>query len=54
MNQCPLKYASPPSAYDIPTFKTNALCLFSNEGRLKRLWQLYKRLMYPYLSLLWL
>ena len=39
--------------YDTPTFKTNALRLDSNEGRLKRLLQ-YKRLMQPYLSLVWL
>ena len=30
--------------YDTPTFKTNTLRLVSNEGRLKRLLQLYKRL----------
>ena len=31
-------------SYDTPTFKTKALCLVSNEGRLKCLLQLYKRL----------
>ena len=40
--------------YDTPTFKTNALRLVSNEGWLKRLLQLYKRLIQPYLSLFWL
>ena len=40
--------------YDTPTFKTNALRLVSNEGGLKRLLQLYKRLIKPYLSVLWL
>ena len=30
------------------------LRLVSDEGRVKRLLQLYKRLMQPYLSLLWL
>ena len=30
--------------YDTPTFKTEALRLVSNEGRLKRLLLLYKRL----------
>ena len=40
--------------YDTPTFKTNPLRLDSNEGRLKRLLLQYKRLMQPYLSLVWL
>ena len=40
--------------YDTPTFKTNALRLDSNEGRLKRLLLQYKRLIQPYLSLVWL
>ena len=35
-------------------FKTKALRLVSNEGRIKRLLQLYKWLIRPYLSLLWL
>ena len=30
--------------YDTPTFKTNVLCLDSNEGQLKRLLLQYKRL----------
>ena len=29
-------------SYDTPTFKTEVLCLASNEGRLKRLLLLYK------------
>ena len=33
--------------YDTPTFKTNALHLVSNEGRLKRLLSLYKGLLQP-------
>ena len=33
--------------YDTPTFKTNALRLVSNEGRLKRLLLQYKRLVQP-------
>ena len=40
--------------YDTPTFKTNALRLDSNEGQLKRLLLQYKRLIQPYLSLVWL
>ena len=40
--------------YDTPTFKTKALHLVSNEGRVKRLLLLYKRLIQPYLSILWL
>ena len=40
--------------HDAPTFKTKALCLVSNEGRVKRLLLLYKRVILPYLSLLWL
>ena len=40
--------------YDTPTFKINALRLDSNEGRLKRLLLQYKRLIQPYLSLVWL
>ena len=40
--------------YDTPTFKTKALRLVSNEGRVKHLLQRYKRLIQPNLSLLWL
>ena len=40
--------------YDLPTLKTKALCLVTNEGRLKRLLLLYEWLIQPYLSLLWL
>ena len=40
--------------YDIPTFKTKARRLVSNEGRVKRPLPLYKRVIQPYLSLLWL
>ena len=40
--------------YDTPTFKTNALCLDSDEGQLKRLLLQYKWLIQPYLSLVWL
>ena len=40
--------------YDTPTFKTNALRLDSDEGRLKRGFLQYKRLIQPYLSLVWL
>ena len=40
--------------HDTPTFKTKALHLISDEGRLKRLLLLYKWLLRPYLSLLWL
>ena len=40
--------------YDAPTFKTNALRLVSDEGQLKCLLLLYKRIIQPYLSLLWL
>ena len=40
--------------YDTPTFKTNSLRLDSNEGRVKHLLLLYKRLIQPYLNLLWL
>ena len=40
--------------YDTPIFKSNALHLVSNEGRVKYLFQLYKQLIQPYLSLLWL
>ena len=36
------------------TFKINAFCLISNEGRVKRLLLLYNWLMQPYLNLLWL
>ena len=39
---------------DTPAFKTKALRIVSNEGRLKRLLLLYKGLLQPYLSLLWL
>ena len=47
---------------DTPTFTTKALRLVTNEGQLKRLLlgqlkrllQLYKQLIQPYLSLLWL
>ena len=38
--------------YDTPTFETK--CLVSNEGWLKRLLQLYRWIIQPYLSLLWL
>ena len=44
-----LPFAPP---YDTPTFKTNALRLVSNEGWVKLLLLLYKRLIQPYLSLL--
>ena len=40
--------------YDTPTSKTKALCLVSNEGRVKHLLLLCKRLIQPYLNLLWL
>ena len=40
--------------YDTPTFKTNLLCLVTNEGQLKRLLLLYKQIIQSYLSLLWL
>ena len=40
--------------YDKATFKTNTLHLFSNEGQLKIFLLLYKQIMQPYLSLLWL
>ena len=40
--------------YDTPTFKTKALYLVSNEGRVKRLLLLYKQIIQPYTSLLWL
>ena len=40
--------------YDTPTFKTKVLCLVSNEGRVKHLVLLYKQLIQPYHSLLWL
>ena len=40
--------------YDTPTFKTKALRLVTNEGRLERLLLLYKQVIQPYLSLLWL
>ena len=40
--------------YDTPTFKTNVLRLVSNKGRLKRLLQLYKRIIQPNLILFWL
>ena len=40
--------------YDTPTFKTKVLRLVINEGWLKRLLLLYKWLIQPYLSLLWL
>ena len=36
--------------YNTPTFKTNALCLISNEGQLKRLLLLYIRIIQPYLT----
>ena len=34
--------------YDLPTFKSNALHLVSNEGWVKRLLLLYKQLIQPY------
>ena len=40
--------------YDTPTIKTNALRLDSNEGWLKCLLLQYKRIIQPYLSLVWL
>ena len=40
--------------YDTPTLKINALCLVSDEGWLKHLLLLYKRIRQLYLSLLWL
>ena len=41
--------------YDIPIFKTNALRLVSNEGWVgKTSFATIKRLIQPYLSLLWL
>ena len=40
--------------YDTPTFKAKALRLVTNEGQLKRRLLLYKRLIQPYLSFLWL
>ena len=40
--------------YDTPTFKTEALHLASYEGQVKCLLLLHKRLIQPYLSLLWL
>ena len=40
--------------YDTLTFKTKALRFASNEGQVKCLLLLYKRLIQPYLSLLWL
>ena len=40
--------------YDTPTFKTKVLRLVTNEGRIKHLLLLYKRLIQPYLSLVWL
>ena len=39
-------------SYNTPTFKTEVLRLVSNEGWLKCLLLLYKRLVQPYLSLL--
>ena len=33
--------------YDTPTFKTNVLCLVSNEGLVKCLLLLYKQLIQP-------
>ena len=40
--------------YDTPTFKSTAIRLVSNNGRVKCLLLLYKRLIQPYLSFLWL
>ena len=40
--------------YDTPTFKTNFLRLIIDEGQLKRLLLLCKRIIQSYLSLLWL
>ena len=40
--------------YNTPTFKTKAPRLISNEGWLKRVLLQYKRLIKPYLSLVWL
>ena len=40
--------------YDTPTFKTIMLRLVSNEGWLEYLLLLYKQIIQPYLSLLWL
>ena len=40
-------------SYDTLIFKTNVLRLVSNEGWLKRLLLLYKRIIHPYISLLW-
>ena len=40
--------------YGTPIFKTKVLRLVINGGRLKRNLLLYKRLIQPYLSLLWL
>ena len=39
--------------YDTPTFKTKVLQLTSYEGQVKRLLLRYKRLIQPYISLLW-
>ena len=50
MNQSPFKKLRHP--YDTFTFKSKALCLASNEGRVKCLLLLYKRLIQPYLWLL--
>ena len=40
--------------YDTPIFKTKELRLVSNEGQVKCPLLLYKWLIQPYLSLLWL
>ena len=40
--------------YDTPTLKTNVLCLVNNEEWLKRILLLYKWIIQPYVSLLWL
>ena len=39
--------------YNTTIFKSNALHLVSNEGHVKCLFQLYKRLIQPYLSFIW-
>ena len=47
-----MRYSAHP--YGTPTFKSNALRLVSNEGRVKRLLLPYRRLIQPHLSLPWL
>ena len=42
------------SAHAVSNCQINLLCLVTNEGQLKRLLLLYKRIMQPYLSLFWL